>query len=346
MDSRILRSGLGRTCERGRASGPGLVSRSSTPRRRSRVSAFGLCVALPVAVIVSLGGSVRVAATEAEPTVDSSFYVNTTVEDTLFNLGCTQAHTDTSKNVNSQVVLDFGGQEENGIDLTDSETGTTFTNGDAVLLTEDFANGYWDCAPVGGTTQLRLAIGTCNCVWVSETLGTTFGGMVQTVSNDVFSSGWESQVTIWGANDIESWPNGKGGAASGTDAEAWEAGYVAGTGNAYLDYGSLNGCPPSGSCCPYTTNCWGWSQAVYYALSWGDTAAFPLPEIYTQATINEWINMDTTKGSSEMEFTGPLDDHDLSSGHLDSSDAWTKFYSALVGCCYSEMPYQDEIHVG
>jgi hypothetical protein len=283
----------------------------------------------------AVGLALRASAQQSEPAEDWSFYVNTTNSNTLWQLGCNQGKADWNNKANSQVVLDFGGQDEDGTDFYDNAIPITFSNGQVRGLTDDFAIGYWDCSPIGATTQLRLAMGTCNCVWVTQSLGTTFGQMVQGSESDVLNDGFGSQITVWGANDIETW-----GGAAASDAEAWEVGYQSATGQGYLDYGSLNGCPPYGSC---TGN--GWTQAVYYALSWADAPAWPLPEIYYSTQADEWTNLDGACGSGHMEFTGPLDEYDLQSNSNTPSQAWWDLEDELYNDGYnSSMPYQDQMH--
>jgi hypothetical protein len=253
------------------------------------------------------------------------------------------------------VVLDFGGQNQANTQTYDNATGTTFSYGQVESLAENFAHGYWDGTGSDTSSVLRLGIGTCNCVWVGNNLGVTWGQILGAVDYYIrhipcgkYTCSWASQVQIWGGDDFETW-----GGAAASDALSWESGYeqthgTNGVPYPYVDYGSLDGCPPYGGC---SGN--GWSQSVYWHLSWGAPPAYPLPEIYYGTQTNEWVSLSqwgyNNHGGEVMVFTGPLDEYDLNTSTFSSGAAWSSLVSGLTNCgaqCNNNMSYQDEMHKG
>ena len=306
--------------------------------RRSAIAA----VVLLCAVSISSRFAAPVQAS-AEPPDTWSWYVNTLNTATLYTLGFNQGTADRNSGRDSQVVLDFGGQNEANTDTYSSKTGVTFPYATTESLVEQFAKGYFIGTGNDTTTILTLAVGTCNCVWVDQSLGSEWGRIVAALEGYVTTNGYAIQVHIEGGNDIETW-----GGATGPDAESWEAGYVQGTTLSYVDYGSLNSCPPYGSCSGT-----GWSQSVYWSLSWGDRPALALPEIYFNTQAQEWQSLALYSYNSHnhdpMGFTGPLDEYDLNSGTNTPLQAWNDLENLLISCgskCNSVMIYQDQMHVG
>jgi hypothetical protein len=285
-------------------------------------SALALTVATVASVTLSSLMTTNAHASQPEPSTDWSWYVNTTSTSSLYQLGYNQGSYDKSAgNVNSQVVLDFGGQE-NTTSTYDNATGITFSNNQVAALMEAFANGYWNGTGSDYIHHIPCGRNTCS---------------------------WASQIQVWGANDFETF-----GGAYASDALAWEKGWEqqpsAESGQAfpYLNYGSLDGCPPYGGC---SGN--GWTQSAYFHLSWGASPAFALPEIYYQSQTNEWVNLSqwgyNNVGGDVMQFNGPLDEYDLNSSTFSSSAAWNSLVSGLSSCgyrCNSNMYFQDQIHVG
>jgi hypothetical protein len=310
-------------------------------KRRLRPIAGATTGALCAVVISSHFAAPAQAA--AEPPDTWSWYVNTTNSSTLYTLGYNQGVADKASGRDSEVVLDFGGQNEANTDTYLSKTGVTFPYATTETLVEQFASGYYVGTGSDITTILSLAVGTCNCVWVDQSLGSEWGRIVAALEGWVTTSGFGTQVHVEGADDIETW-----GGATGTDAKSWEAGYVQGTTLPYVDYGSLDGCPPYGACSGT-----GWSQSVYWSLSWGDEPALALPEIYYDSQAQEWESLAlysyNSHGGDTMGFTGPLDDYDLNSGTNTPLEAWNDLENLLVACgskCNSTMIYQDSMHVG
>jgi hypothetical protein len=85
-------------------------------------------------------------AVQSKPPTDWSFYIYAANNSDAYTLGCNQGKFDASysPSVNSEVVLDFGGQNSTG-------SGTLMTNMVAIsnaqieAYAEQFSDGYWTC---------------------------------------------------------------------------------------------------------------------------------------------------------------------------------------------------------
>lgn len=296
-------------------------------RHSSPTSILGV---LAAAAFILLPFSGMTEAAETKPVTDWSFYVHTTYTGTLEDLGCNQSTFDSEHNTNSLVFLDFGGQQANGSG-TLLTNGTSVSNGTVESLAEAFALGYYVCANT--STDLILAVGTNNSLYdVSYSGGQTWAHVVQAVQNGTDYR----DVSIWGGNDLEPsysyWSNASG----------WISGYAAVDPAFYLDYGSADKCSSTSSANGYCTNTW--YQSDVYQAAWGAGPAQSAPEIYSLNDAAQWAEIAGYGRSigSTMQFQGPLDEYDLATSTLTSSQAWSAFIGKLPSGTY--MPYSLEVH--
>ena len=126
------------------------------------------------------------ASTPPKPETDWSFYMSTTSTSTAYNLGCNQGKFDAgfSLPIDSEVVIDFGGEYDNSGD-TQFINGVTATVSQIEAAAVSFAEGYWVCTgPGDGTSVIQLGIGTSNS-WVgaiySEEIGKYGDGPITTI---------------------------------------------------------------------------------------------------------------------------------------------------------------------
>jgi hypothetical protein len=278
-------------------------------------------------------------ATQSLPHKTTSYYVATTSTETAYNQGKAQGAADAAvyPYENSEVVLDFGGQNPDN-------TGTKFTINDGSGATyaqirayaENFAKGWY-----AGATQnrdvysvLTLAIGTNNSYYqVSATGGATWASSaVKPVVTWLANNGYGYQVTAVGANDIEPGYHEPSGTI------AWTNGF-AGYGIEYLDYGGADGCSWSSyqdAGCNH-----GWTQADVYKVAWGGSAyAFVLPEIYYDPscpvlghTAQQWTLISRYGwyygNLGKIWFDGPLTQYFGSGSGCTSGQAWDVFWADL-----------------
>ena len=299
-------------------------------------------VSLLLASVFALTPARQAFAVQSKPQTDWSFYVRTTNTNTLYNLGCNQGHFDQNNgNINSEVVLDFGGQASNngGTYLTGSNAYVSY--GTIESLAEQFALGYYVCTGSDTTSLLKLNLGTNNSAYyVNSTGGSSWSGVVNTVANWAGGNGVSSQVLVGGANDMEPSWNTQGNTI------AWMNGYTNNGGRYFVNYGSTDGCPQSSHNNGGCNN--GWNQYGVWYVSWGAAPAWPLPEIYYQSQTNQWVQIDLygTQYQTTMTFVGPFDEYDLNTGTFTSSGAWNSLWNGLNGAGEpASMSFSCEIHI-
>jgi len=216
---------------------------------------------------------------------------------TLYNEGCAMG----TPNQSGLVILDFGQpwyQSGQGSIIFGSLNFVSIAQ--ITSAVEGYLDGFYNCS--GPSPQLRLGVGTSNYKsttgYVTYAHGQAWGNMVNTLNNYISSKGYGSQEFARGANDIEmDWDNT-------TQSRAWVDGFNSVTQKPLYDYGDAAGCPPYGSC----NN--GWSQNDLWYVSWGSYDSYPVPEIYTNGTAQEWYNeslySSLNKSNGRLGFLGTM----------------------------------------
>ena len=301
-------------------------------------------------------------AVPAKPPTDSSFYVRypynggatPDTSSNAYHLGCNQGSFDASHgNADSEVILDFGAQNSGntGTYLTFTNTFVTYAN--IEHYAENFAYGYWVCTGGDTTSVLTLDMGTNNSgACVTNACGTTWGNVVKTAYNWTTTGTYSfvsSQVTIYGANDIEpAW-------SSQSNAIAWTNGYNGSGPTFYVNFGSCDGCPTTattGNGYTFTPcqGCSSWNQYGVWEVSWGEPLGLAMPEIYVNPQQTQWAAISyygKIAKSSTVYYEGPLDEYNLDTSTYTASQAWTNFWNALQGFggAIAQTPfYSSEIH--
>jgi hypothetical protein len=304
---------------------------------------LGVLLGLLLASAFAVAGPRQAFAVQAMPKTDWSFYVRTTNTNTLYNLGCNQGNFDRNNgNINSEVVLDFGGQASNngGTYLTGSNTYVSYATIES--LAEQFALAYYVCTGSDTTSLLKLNLGTNNSAYYVNTAGgNSWGSVVNAVNTYVTNNGYSSQVLVGGANDMEpSWN-------TQSNTIAWMNGYTSTSGRYFVNYGSTDGCPQSSHNNGGCNN--GWNQYGIWYVSWGAAPAWPLPEIYYQSQTNQWVQVDLYSSQYQggsMTFVGPFDEYDLDTSTFTASGAWNSLWNGLNGAGeYATMSFSCEIHI-
>jgi hypothetical protein len=285
---------------------------------------------LGLAVVVLVG--VARPATAA-PIRTISRYVSNPDPARWFDLGCAlgTAVFEGTRPRDAGVILDFGDPAR-----TDAGYGSLIFSGRFLSAAgirraaEAYGSGYWACSPADST--LRIVVGTTNHgSRVSFGHGAAWAKLVDAV-NGYYRANCciASQVAAVGGIDSELDWNPP------SVTRAWTDGYDSVNNWLYLNFGDAAGCPPAGFCNG------GWSYADIWYVSWGNPAAWPMPQMYnelgTQAA--QWERIDlwsvATHGA-RMDFRGSLAQHqaclDLAvpCGGVDNGadEAWTQLYSAL-----------------
>lgn len=294
------------------------------PDLEARLDALCAVGALAIVSVLALAsGKADVYAVGPKPPTDTSYYVMTTDSSKFWTLGYNQGQADWHNgNVNSQVVLDFGGQNPSDSGTIEPKTLNVYYSWATIeAIAEQFGEGYWTGTGADTTSVLQLAMGTNNSAYyVSSTGGAAFASAVHTVSNWIINNGYASQVSMWGANDMEP------GYDTYPPTASWISGWTSQVTLYLLNYGSADGCPQTTHTNGGCNN--GWNQDDVWLVSWGDPPSFAAPEIYIQSQANQWGQIRYWK---YMQFQGPLDEYPLNTSTFNSTGAWTALWNQSGG---------------
>jgi hypothetical protein len=304
---------------------------------------MGICIL--TGSLIAMHSTPKAFAIQAEPTADWSYYIHTTSTSTAYTLGCDQGKYDAShSNVNSEVILAFGGEYSDAGGTKSYVGGPPLTNGQIIAIADEFSHGYWLCTGSDSTSILRLGIGTNNSYsGVSYAGGQSWANDVATVNSYNASTGYSSQVAVEGANDIEpSWWNP-------SDSMSWSQGYASVGNGLYIDFGSADGCPTNSyDNSQYCNN--GWSQYDEWYVSWGSPPAMSAPEIYFQALADQWTMISLYGAqyqNAAVRMQGPMDEYDLDTSTFTPTQAWNALWNDLnsYSATAQNMFFALEIHI-
>jgi len=135
--------------------------------------------------------------------------------------------------------------------------------------------------------------------------------MVVDLNSYISSKAYADRLSVVGAIDIELGDprnNQTTQWSSPVAARAWVDGYASTSRVSYINFGSANGCPPSGTQCNN-----GWTQEDIWYVSWGNPAnPLPVPEIYYNAPPKQpsnalqWAALAALHGGTPMYIPGAL----------------------------------------
>ena len=285
---------------------------------------------------------------------DFAWYVTASNDSfaTMRQLGCGEGSARASDNSNSEVILDFGGQDPNYSQTLLPFHDAYLSYDNAIGDAEWFAIGYYECTRPEYWTVLKLGIGASNDNALGEynnltnatNAGTAWSQVAQVVYNYVASQHMNGQVSVWGATDMETeW-------ASQAPSLAWSNGFAAGS-LGYVDYGDAGGCSYSGYTGGSGYGCNGdWNQYGVWYKSWGAPPAYPLPEIYNDYLAHQWWLISQygyyIQGGARLTFDGPLDEYDRDPSTFNNIQAWDDLSNYLEQDPNTNVPmtYSVEIH--
>jgi hypothetical protein len=183
------------------------------------------------------------------------------------------------------MLLDFGAARllPGGVYGTIDFSGTTFKDASILLALERAADGYHDCHIKGGAivefgnSNYHMSnVGMSNAdAWNA---GYDQSLTAQNLSNYQAAHGYSSQGA-GAASDMEPSYDGQlitKQLVNGAAAQGWAL---------YDDYGSIDGCPTSGSSDGPCNNGWAVSDVAYVSFH---GLAVPLPEIYYTVSASQW----------------------------------------------------------
>ncbi len=257
---------------------------------------------------------------------DDSYYVTSSNPQPLFDMGCQDGTTD-AKNAAAQrlTILDFGGQYANGSGTEPVLGPAELTNAQLEQLAENYALGWYLCIGGDESSVLTLGVGTNNSLLdVTSSGGAAWANVVAAVADA--EAAITDRIVVDGADDIETEFSTPAAALS------WAAGYGAGgTGSYYLDYGDAGGCPETTADDGECNN--GWDQDDVWAVSWGEPAALPMPEIYYAANAAQWAQISrygkTNRNGAAINFSGDLSEYAAAPTTLDPAQSWSNLTTYL-----------------
>ena len=297
-----------------------------------------LCVAA-----VGFGAYPALASAAAPPPVRAFYMYGTTVgalQSGAYTDGCVYA----TYQPNTQtdiMLLDFGAARlvSSGIYGAIDFSGTIFKNADILLALQSAADGYHDCHVKGGVI---IEYGNSNYhmsnVGMSNTDAWNAGynqmNRAQQLGNYQASHGYSSQGA-GAAGDLE--PSYDGALitkqlVNGASAQGWAI---------YDDFGSVDGCPTSGSSNGSCNNGWDVSDVAYVSFH---GLALPLPEIYYSVSADQWTVVrrywNASNSSAPYFFDGITGTGPAPPGGVNGTTGWNTLNSknpGLVGpnlVCY------------
>lgn len=257
-----------------------------TIRRLSIVIALSL-----IAIEAAFLGNVRL--TSANPAITHGRYVGWTGSIPLSSpqnftdMGCARA----SAGEIGAFVLAFGApyyQSGVGYETVLPGTLSTYmTLYDIQIRAQNFAYGYYSCAPAGAFASIIISTSNSGS-YLTSGHGSQWSTMVSNVQNWITSPpSYGSKVAAYAGFDAEPGFNSYSSSAS------WLQNYSSSYTRRVYDVGSADGCPESWSGSgTWTTGqtstagaCQnGWNQDNVSYIAWGNPAAWPFPEIYTNST--------------------------------------------------------------
>ncbi|HEY2354878.1 MAG TPA: hypothetical protein VGH79_08290 [Gaiellaceae bacterium] len=290
---------------------------------------------LPLGAVLLLGFAVHSAsATTATPPTVEAFYVYATTLTGLENVaraeGCNFA-TNQPNSLTDIMLLDFGaarllsGGDLGAIDFSN----TTFKDSSILLALKQAADGYHDCHVKGGVT---IEYGNSNYHMSNVGMSNT----------DAWNAGYDQEQTAENLADYQK-ANGYSsqGAGAGSDMEPSYDGQLitkqlvngATTEgwSLYDDYGSIDGCPTSGSSNGSCNNGWDVSDVGYVSFHGN---AVPLPEIYYTVSADQWSVVRRWWNNNHnwlYYYDGVTGETPAPSGGVNATTAWKTLNSKNPG---------------
>lgn len=231
---------------------------------------------------LTIGGSGRWGGAIAAST---SRYISTMDPQQHYAMGCASGRAGEG----GTIILAFGQawMQDDAFGVIYYRPGFPFASTATVAeAAKGFLRGYWECAPP--SAQLNLAVGTNNYKGATGYAhGVAWGQMVNQLHAWLQANappGVSERLAVFGGNDIEmSWNT----SALTRD---WVNGYASATARPFINFGTCDGCPTTGSPDRQPNN--GWTvDDVWFVNS--APVAIPFPEIYLRSGVNadQWYRM-------------------------------------------------------
>ena len=285
---------------------------------------LGALVVAGLALTGPLAGAGHASHSDPRPNTTFSWYMNTTSETVLYDMGCAHGNRIAADNDprNPLTILDFGKPVKIGADYGADLPGVAGTR----TLTEirkgaqAFFQGMFTCLPSGmrSSVSAKVSIGVNNdfpVPWVNtdaNDFGHDYAVMVNNANGFLSDTGMNAAGNFNAGVDFElAW-------SSPGMARAMTNGYKSGPGGFFVfNFGDAQGCQWFGtgdehSCGSAAFPQWD-SEDVHY-VSYGSGQSKAYPEIYREdgVTAEEWVLVSKwgiDHGFAAMDVTGPLTQH-------------------------------------
>jgi hypothetical protein len=284
------------------------------------------------AVLVGLAAQ-RASAATAPPTVEAFYMYGSTLtglESEAGADGCNFA-TNQPDYQTDIMLLDFGAARmpSNSVYGAIDFSGATFTNASILLALDKAADGYHNCHVKGGVI---IEYGNSNYHMSN----------VGMVTPDAWNAGYDQALT---AEHLADYQGAHGyssqGARAGSDMEPSYDGQLitkqlvngatAQGWALYDDYGSVDGCPTSGSSNGPCNNGWDVADVGYVSFH---GLAVPLPEVYYTVSANQWTVVrkywNANNGGGYF-FDGVTGETPAPAGGINATTAWNTLNSKNAG---------------
>ncbi|WP_028988156.1 hypothetical protein [Thermicanus aegyptius] len=263
---------------------------------------FFLTASFSIKPLLNFTTSVEAAVTAPDYTI--SYYMNTVDPDTLYDMGYAKGEEDrlASGAQDTLVILFLGAQTSNyGATLWYNPDVTT---SEIEAGIEAYGRGYYIGTGYDTASRIRLVVSTNNSgSYVTYNAGKAWAEMINNIGAYLSENNYDSQVWVFGGNDIE------GGWGAPSKAKNWVDGYDSVNNYLYYDTGDACGCSYDTSYDGKTVlNCdrvdgETWTINDVYYISYGASPALVIPQIYNESGKNakQWKNIskygNVTKGS-------------------------------------------------
>lgn len=258
---------------------------------------------------------------DPKPVTTTAWYMDSVSTSLMDDKGCNVADkvdlgTDPTQGV---VIFSYG----NPVKFSSTSWGASafaqpdVTTGQVRDALKAWAGGFYRClgSTVRPYTDFILMGGVTNQFpsgWSTTDISnhaSQWANMIKNVNDYIVAQGWSGVVTSGGAADIELGYDGP------TRSRAWANGYSNTSGRRiYYNFGDAAGCQTfsqgDASSCG-TTGQPGWGSDDVYHVSWGASAALPMPQIYNEQGTNaeQWVMINkwaVNGGLGKMGIRGPL----------------------------------------
>jgi len=263
-------------------------------------------------------------------------------------LGCAQAAAQAPHTVDSEVILDFGAQDNTTqVKLVDQVTISVNT---AESIAKNYILGFKNCDSQSNFVTVLVGVNN-DGTDVGSSTGNLWGYVGTHVADYAYGLG-DGNILVSAASDFENWDGGPH--TTGAVAKNWISGFNSHNpdGLDIVDFGAADGCPltthTNANCDPSGH----WNQDDHYYVSWLNGNSYAVPQIYRTdgEQMQEWEQISLwgvyNHSTGKIQFDSPLDTYPLDHSTNTAGQAFTQMQSQTNADSHtvlSGIPFSDEI---